>query len=86
MTTIRVYDINWFYNYGDHSDYMTKKEYDKIFNEEPTEMIIDISDWGFDNPDVEEIEDALSEYISNESGYYHEGFSWEYLVESETNP
>jgi hypothetical protein len=39
---IRVYDIKWFYNYEDHMDDQTKEEYDKTFNAEPTEMIVDV--------------------------------------------
>jgi hypothetical protein len=78
---IKVYDIQWYYNYGDHSDYLTKEEYDKEYNSEPTEMIVDVSDWDLDETDVDEIEGYLSDYISNESGYYHEGYSWEWIEE-----
>ena len=80
---IRVYDIKWFYNYEDHMDDQTKEEYDKTFNAEPTEMIIDVSDWDFGEivDDVDSIEEDLSNYISDESGYYHEGFSYEWIKE-----
>lgn len=78
---IRVYDIKWYYNYQDHTD-QPKEEYDSTFNAEPTEMIVDVTDWdfiGFD--DVDSIEKYLSNYISDESGYYHEGFKWEWVKE-----
>lgn len=82
--TIRVYDIQWYYNYEDHSDYLTKEEYDNEFNSEPTEMIVDVSPCEDDGEDwcsnEQNIEDCLSEYISNESGYYHEGYSWEWIT------
>jgi hypothetical protein len=81
MKKIRVYDIEWFYNYEDHCDYMSQEDYDKTFNEEPTEIIVDVTD--FDWNDQDELEEMLSNYISDCSGYYHEGFSWENLVESE---
>jgi len=77
---IRVYDIKWYYNYKDHTD-QPKEEYDKTFNAEPTEMIIDVSDMGPYFTDVEGIEDDISNYISDESGYYHEGFSYEWVKE-----
>ncbi|CAB5212497.1 hypothetical protein UFOVP187_23 [uncultured Caudovirales phage] len=78
---IRVYDIKWFYNYEDHMDDQTKEEYDNTFNAEPTEMIVDVTDWDFGEivDDVDSIEEDLSNYISGESGYYHEGFNWEYV-------
>ncbi len=78
---IRVYDINWCYNYEDHTD-MSKEVYDATFNAEPTEMIIDISDLGLNETDVEDIEDDISDYITGESGYFHEGFSWEWIEQS----
>lgn len=79
---IRVYDIKWFYNYEDHTD-QPKEEYDATFNAEPTEMIIDVSEWDFGEivDDVDNIEEDLSNYISDESGYYHEGFSYEWVKE-----
>lgn len=78
---IRVYDIHWFYNYEDHSDYITKEEYDKTFYAEPTEIIYDLDDdnWIEDCENDEEIEDCISNVISDDSGYYHEGFSWEII-------
>lgn len=79
MTKIKVYDIQWFYNYEEFLDEMTQEEYDEQFNSEPTEMIVDVTDWGVDENDIEEIEDYLSDYISDESGYYHEGFSWNWI-------
>ena len=79
---IRVYDIKWFYNYEDHTD-QPKEEYDATFNAEPTEMIVDVTDWDFGEivDDVDSIEDDISNYISDESGYYHEGFSYEWVKE-----
>lgn len=79
---IRVYDIKWFYNYEDHTD-QPKEEYDATFNAEPTEMIVDVTDWDFGEivDDVDSIEDDISNYISDESGYYHEGFSYEWVRE-----
>ena len=79
---IRVYDIKWFYNYEDHTD-QPKEEYDATYNAEPTEMIIDVTDWDFGEivDDVDSIEEDLSNYISDESGYYHEGFSYEWVKE-----
>ena len=79
---IRVYDIKWFYNYEDHTD-QPKEEYDATFNAEPTEMIVDVTDWDFGEivDDVDSIEEDLSNYISDESGYYHEGFKWEWVKE-----
>ena len=84
---IRVYDIKWFYNYEDHKDDQTKEEYDATFNAEPTEMIVDVTDWDFGEivDDVDSVEDDLSDYISDESGYYHEGFKWEYVKQSNNN-
>ena len=88
---IRVYDIEWYYNYEDHSEIMTREEYDEEFDSEPTEMIIDVSDWHlpeYNGPDWcyddNNIEYCLSEYISNESGYYHEGYSWEWIEEGKS--
>ena len=79
--SIRVYDINWFYNYEDHTDIL-KEEYDATFNAEPTEMIIDVSDWDEEDLQDDCIEDRISDYISDESGYYHEGYSFEWVKES----
>ena len=79
--SIRVYDINWFYNYEDHTD-IPKEEYDATFNAEPTEMIIDVSDWDEEDLQDDCIEDRISDYISDESGYYHEGYSFEWVKES----
>lgn len=79
MTKIKVYDIQWEYNYQELLDEMTQEEYDEQFDSEPTEMIVDVTDWGVDEDDIEEIEDYLSDYISNESGFYHEGFSWNWI-------
>ena len=79
--SIRVYDINWFYNYEDHTDIL-KEEYDATFNAEPTEMIIDVSDWDQEDLQDDCIEDRISDYISDESGYYHEGYSFEWVKES----
>ena len=78
---IRVYDIQWEWNYENHSHLMTREEYEKDFDLEPTEMIVDVSDWDLDETDVDEIEQSLSDYISDESGYYHEGYSWEWMEE-----
>lgn len=78
---IRVYDINWYYNYEDHTE-MSKEVYDATFNAEPTEMIIDISDLRLNESDVDGIEDDISDYITGESGYFHEGFSWEWIKQS----
>ena len=77
---IRVYDISWFYNYKDHTD-IPKEEYDATYNAEPTEMIIDVSDWDEEDLQDDWIEDRISNYISDESGYYHEGFSYEWIKE-----
>jgi hypothetical protein len=79
MTQIKVYDIQWHYNYEDHSDELTQEEYDKQIDSEPTEMIIDVSDWDLDTDDIDHIEQCLSNYISDESGYYHDGYSWEWI-------
>ena len=76
---IKVYDIKWHYNYEDHIDDFAKKDYDRIFNSEPTEIIVDVSDWNIDNLDEQNIEYCLSEYISDESGYFHEGYNWEII-------
>lgn len=78
---IRVYDIKWYYNHQDHTD-QPKEEYDATFNAEPTEMIVDVTDWDFGEivDDVDSIEDDISNYISDESGYYHEGFSYEWVT------
>ena len=83
---IRVYDIKWYYNYQDHTD-QPKEEYDATFNAEPTEMIVDVTDWDFGEivDDVDSIEEDLSNYISDESGYYHEGFSYEWVKEELVN-
>jgi hypothetical protein len=80
MKQIRVYDIKWLYNYEDHTD-QTKEDYDKTFNAEPTQMIVDVADWDFGEivDDVDSIEEDLSNYISDESGYYNEGFKWEWV-------
>ena len=78
---IRVYDIKWFYNYKDHMDNQTKEEYDKTFNAEPTEIIIDTTDWNEKHLQEDWIEDSISDYISDESGYYHEGYSYEWVKE-----
>jgi hypothetical protein len=78
MKQIRVYDIKWYYNYKDHTE-QPKEEYDATFNSEPTEMIIDVSDLGPYETEVEGIEEDISNYISDESGYYHEGFNWEWV-------
>ena len=78
---IRVYDIKWFYNYEDHKDDQTKEEYDATFNAEPTEMIIDTTDWDEKHLQEDWIEDSISDYISDESGYYHEGYSYEWVKE-----
>jgi hypothetical protein len=78
---IRVYDIKWFYNYEDHMDDQTKEEYDKTFNAEPTEMIVDVSDWTKKDLREDWIEVNLSNYISDESGYYHKGFDYEWVKE-----
>ena len=80
---IRVYDIQWFYNYEDHTD-IPKKEYDATFNAEPTEMIIDVSDWDEEDLQDDWIEDRISDYISDESGYYHEGYSFEWVISNIT--
>ena len=80
---IRVYDINWFYNYEDHTD-IPKEEYDATFNAEPTEMIIDVSDWDEEDLQDDCIEDRISDYISDESGYYHEGYSFEWVISNIT--
>ena len=77
---IRVYDIKWYYNYQDHTD-QPKEEYDATFNAEPTEMIIDVSEWDEKHLQDDWIEDSISDYISDESGYYHEGFSYEWVKE-----
>jgi hypothetical protein len=77
---IRVYDIKWFYNYEDHTD-QPKEEYDATFDAEPTEMIIDVSDWDEEDLQDDWIEDRISDYISDESGYYHEGYSYEWVKE-----
>jgi hypothetical protein len=79
ITQIKVYDIQWYYNYEDYSNEMTQKEYDEIFDNEPTEMIIDVSDWDMDHDDIDNIEENISNYISEESGYYHEGYSWNWI-------
>ena len=78
---IRVYDIKWFYNYKDHMDDQTKEEYDKTYNAEPTEIIIDTTDWNEKHLQEDWIEDSISDYISDVSGYYHEGFSYEWIKE-----
>ena len=77
---IRVYDIKWYYNYQDHTD-QPKEEYDATFNAEPTEMIVDVSEWDEKHLQDDWIEDRISDYISDESGYYHEGFSYEWVKE-----
>ena len=77
---IRVYDIKWYYNYHDHTDQL-KEEYDATYNAEPTEMIIDVSDWDEEDLQDDCIEDRISDYISDESGYYHEGYSFEWVKE-----
>lgn len=81
---IRVYDIKWHYNYEDHTD-QPKEEYDATFNSEPTEMFIDVTDWDEKYLQDDWIEDELSDYISNVGGYFHEGFSYEWVKIEETN-
>jgi hypothetical protein len=80
---IKVYDIKWYYNYKDHMDYIPKEEYDKEFNSVPTEMIIDVSDWEFDENDdpidIDNIQQCLTNYISEDSGYYVEDYNWEII-------
>ena len=83
MKQIRVYDIKWFYNYEDHMDDQSKEEYDATFNAEPTEMIIDTTDWDEKHLQEDWIEDSISDYISDESGYYHEGYSYEWVKEED---
>ena len=84
---IRVYDIEWHYNYEDHADYLTKEEYDKEFDSEPTEMIVDVSDWEFDEnddpTDIDNIQQCLTNYLEQEAGYYVEDYNWEWIDETE---
>lgn len=84
---IRVYDIKWYYNYDPTDETYPKEEYDINFNAEPTEMIVDVTDWDFGEivDDVDSIDEDLSNYISGESGYYHKGFKWEYVKQKINN-
>jgi hypothetical protein len=63
-------------------DDQTKEEYDKTFNDEPTEIIIDTTDWDEKHLQEDWIEDSISDYISDVSGYYHEGFNYELVQET----
>ena len=80
---IKVYDIKWYYNYKDHMDYMPKEEYDKEFNSVPIEMLIDVSDWEFDEnddpTDIDNIQQCLTNYLEQEAGYYVEDYNWEII-------
>lgn len=67
MSKIRVYDIDW-----DTDD-------DEIIREElPEEILLNTEYLDVENEeDIYELEDVISDYLSDEYGYCHKGFNFE---------
>lgn len=76
---ILIYDIDFSYDYDEDMD-ITETDYEVLYFNTSSEMVVDDSDLGhWDNE--EELEELLSQYISDETGFLHQGFSWKVLVD-----
>lgn len=74
---ILIYDIELSYDYDEDLD-ITETDYEVLYNNTSSQMVVDDSDLG-DWDNEEELEELLSEYITDETGFLHEGFSWKFL-------
>lgn len=74
---ILIYNIDFSYDYDEEMD-ITETEYEVLYSNTSSQMVVDDSDLEhWDNE--EELDELLSEYISDETGFLHEGFSWKFL-------
>lgn len=76
---ILIYDIDFSYDYDEEMD-ITETDYEVLYSNTSSQMVVDDSDLEhWDNE--EELEELLSQYISDETGFLHQGFSWKVLVD-----
>lgn len=94
MKHIRVYDIEYLFltdeNYADgfsQDNDLTEDEIQEHIEhlEDNKEIIFEFDDWNFDEDewnDSDNMEDQLSEMLTQETGEYFSNFEWEYLESS----
>lgn len=75
---ILIYDITFEYDYDEYEMEMSEDQYEVYFNDIESSFVVDDSELG-DWEDESELEELLSDFLSDFTGLLHQGFSWKYL-------